>query len=129
MGSLLRRAYLGKYWDYHVTLPGTTQILRVTARPQEAFQEGEPAWIKIASAQLTVIGRSGATTSQTAPMQPKANTKMTLLLGGVITLDLTNARHLSDGDMAPVEQCLIGLNDLVDSREFGFRTYVDSLLQ
>jgi ABC-type Fe3+/spermidine/putrescine transport system ATPase subunit len=54
-GSVLRRAYLGEYWDYHVTLPGAAQHLRVTARPQEVFQEGEPVWIEIDTAQLTVI--------------------------------------------------------------------------
>jgi iron(III) transport system ATP-binding protein len=52
---VLRRAYLGEYWDYHVTLPGTTQILRVTARPQEVFQVGDAVWVEIDTAQLTVI--------------------------------------------------------------------------
>jgi iron(III) transport system ATP-binding protein len=54
-GSVLRRAYLGEYWDYQVTLPGAAQHLRVTARPQEVFQEGEPVWVEIDTAQLTVI--------------------------------------------------------------------------
>ena len=54
-GSVLRRAYLGEYWDYHVTLPGSAQLLRVTARPQEVFDEGQPVWIEIDTAQLTVI--------------------------------------------------------------------------
>jgi iron(III) transport system ATP-binding protein len=54
-GSVLRRAYLGEYWDYHVTLSGAAQLLRVTARPQEVFQVGEPVWIEIDTAQLTVI--------------------------------------------------------------------------
>ena len=54
-GSVLRRAYLGEYWDYHVTLPGAAQLLRVTARPQEVFQVGERVWIEIDTAQLTVI--------------------------------------------------------------------------
>jgi ABC-type Fe3+/spermidine/putrescine transport system ATPase subunit len=54
-GSVLRRAYLGEYWDYHVTLPGAAQLLRVTARPQEVFQVGEAVWIDIDTAQLTVI--------------------------------------------------------------------------
>jgi ABC-type Fe3+/spermidine/putrescine transport system ATPase subunit len=54
-GSVLRRAYLGEYWDYHVTLSGAAQLLRVTARPQEVFQVGERVWIEIDTAQLTVI--------------------------------------------------------------------------
>jgi len=54
-GSVLRRAYLGEYWDYHVTLPGAAQLLRVTARPQEVFEVNEPVWIEIDTAQLTVI--------------------------------------------------------------------------
>ena len=54
-GSVLRRAYLGEYWDYHVTLPGAAQFLRVTARPQEVFEVNEPVWIEIDTAQLTVI--------------------------------------------------------------------------
>ena len=55
-GRVLRRAYLGEYWDYHVTLPGAAQLLRVTARPQEVFQVDEPVWIEIDTTQLTVIG-------------------------------------------------------------------------
>ena len=54
-GSVLRRAYLGEYWDYHVTLSGAAQPLRATARPQEVFQVGERVWIEIDTAQLTVI--------------------------------------------------------------------------
>ena len=54
-GSVLRRSYLGEYWDYHVTLPGAAQFLRVTARPQEVFEVDEPVWIDIDTAQLTVI--------------------------------------------------------------------------
>jgi ABC-type Fe3+/spermidine/putrescine transport system ATPase subunit len=54
-GSVLRRSYLGEYWDYHVTLPGAAQFLRVTARPQEVFQVDESVWIEIDTAQLTVI--------------------------------------------------------------------------
>ena len=54
-GKVLRRSYLGEYWDYHVSLPGTDQFLRVTARPQEVFQVDEPVWIEIDTAQLTVI--------------------------------------------------------------------------
>jgi iron(III) transport system ATP-binding protein len=55
-GSIQRRAYLGEYWDYHVTLPGGAQPLRVTARPQDVFQVDESVWIEIDTAQLAVIG-------------------------------------------------------------------------
>ena len=54
-GRVQRRAYLGEYWDYHVTLPGAAQPLRVTARPQNVFQVNEPVWIEIDTTQLTVI--------------------------------------------------------------------------
>jgi ABC-type Fe3+/spermidine/putrescine transport system ATPase subunit len=55
-GTIQRRAYLGEYWDYHVTLPGAPQPLRVTARPQDVFQVDEPVWVEIDTAQLAVIG-------------------------------------------------------------------------
>jgi ABC-type Fe3+/spermidine/putrescine transport system ATPase subunit len=54
-GSVQRRAYLGEYWDYHVTVPGIEQALRVTARPQDVFEVNEPVWIDIDTTQLTVI--------------------------------------------------------------------------
>ncbi len=54
-GQVQRRAYLGEYWDYYVSLPGTAQILRVTARAQDVFEVNEPVWIEIDTAQLTVI--------------------------------------------------------------------------
>jgi len=54
-GSVQRRAYLGEYWDYHVTVPGIEQALRVTARPQDVFEANEPVWIEIDTTQLTVI--------------------------------------------------------------------------
>src|ERR1017187_4150928 len=54
-GSVLRRAYLGEYWDYHVTLSGAAQLLRVTARPQEVFQVDERVWIEIKTTELTLI--------------------------------------------------------------------------
>ena len=50
-----RRAYLGEYWDYYLRLPGTAQILRATARAQDVFDENEPVWIEIDTAQFTVI--------------------------------------------------------------------------
>ncbi len=54
-GSVQRRAYLGEYWDYHVSLPGAAQPLRVTARAQDVFEAGAPVWAVIDTSQLTVI--------------------------------------------------------------------------
>ena len=55
-GRIKRRAYLGEHWDYHLSVPGTAQLLRVAARPQEVFQLEELVWISIDTSQLTVIG-------------------------------------------------------------------------
>jgi hypothetical protein len=54
-GRVLRRAYLGEYWDYHVSLPGSAQPLRVTARAQDVFEVDAPVWALIDTTQLTVI--------------------------------------------------------------------------
>jgi len=54
-GSVQRRAYLGEYWDYHVSLPGAAQPLRVTARAQDVFEVNAPVWAAIDTSQLTVI--------------------------------------------------------------------------
>ena len=49
-------AYLGECWDYQVELAGAKQRLRVTARPQEVFEVGEPVWVDVDVAQLVLIG-------------------------------------------------------------------------
>jgi ABC-type Fe3+/spermidine/putrescine transport system ATPase subunit len=54
-GSVQRRAYLGEYWDYHVSLPQAAQPLRVTTRAQEVFEVNAPVWAAIDMTQLTVI--------------------------------------------------------------------------
>ena len=54
-GTVDRRAYLGEYWDYHVSLPGISQAMRVTTRPQDVYQVGEPVFARIDTTQLTVI--------------------------------------------------------------------------
>ena len=54
-GAVQRRAYLGEYWDYHISLPGVAQTLRVTTRPQDVFQVGDPVFARIDTTQLTVI--------------------------------------------------------------------------
>jgi ABC-type Fe3+/spermidine/putrescine transport system ATPase subunit len=56
-GSVQRRAYLGEYWDYHVSLPGAAQPLRVTARAQDVFEVNASVWAAIDTTQLTVIRR------------------------------------------------------------------------
>ena len=54
-GKVQRRAYLGEYWDYHVSLPGAAHPLRVTARAQDVFEVDAPVWLAIDTTQLTVI--------------------------------------------------------------------------
>ena len=54
-GTVQLRAYLGEYWDYHVMLPGASEALRVTARPQEVFEVGTQVQVEIDLTQLTVL--------------------------------------------------------------------------
>jgi iron(III) transport system ATP-binding protein len=56
-GTVERSAYLGEYWDYHVTLPGVSQPLRVTSRPQDVFHVNDPVFVEIDTSQMTVISR------------------------------------------------------------------------
>ena len=54
--ALLRqRSYLGESWDYQIELPGLSETLRVTARPQEVFEVGSQVHAEIDAAQVTVI--------------------------------------------------------------------------
>jgi iron(III) transport system ATP-binding protein len=46
-GTIAQRAYLGEYWDYHVTPAGGGASLRVSAAPTSAFEVGERVWIVI----------------------------------------------------------------------------------
>ena len=55
-GRVERRAYLGEHWDYHVTIAGAAQPLRVTTRPHEVFDVDASVWIEIDPAHMTVIG-------------------------------------------------------------------------
>jgi iron(III) transport system ATP-binding protein len=54
-GQVLRRAYLGEYWDYHVALAGMAEPFRVSTRAQDVFAVGEAVFVGLDSAQLTVI--------------------------------------------------------------------------
>jgi ABC-type Fe3+/spermidine/putrescine transport system ATPase subunit len=55
-GRVQRRAYLGESWDYHVTLDGVKEPLRVTTRAQDVFEVGDSVLADVDAAQLTVIG-------------------------------------------------------------------------
>ena len=54
-GRVLRRAYLGESWDYHVSLAGAVEPLRVSARPNEVFEVGQNVFAQIDTTQLTLI--------------------------------------------------------------------------
>ena len=54
-GRVQRRAYLGESWDYHLTLDGAKEPLRVTTRAQAVFEVGDSIFADIDAAQLTVI--------------------------------------------------------------------------
>ncbi|TXL65445.1 ABC transporter ATP-binding protein [Zeimonas arvi] len=50
-----QRAYLGESWDYQIRIPGLSEPLRVTARPQEVFEMNEDVVAEIDATQVTVI--------------------------------------------------------------------------
>jgi iron(III) transport system ATP-binding protein len=54
-GTIQRRAYLGESWDYHISLPGISQTLRVTTRPQDVFEVNDPVFAGIDPDHLTLI--------------------------------------------------------------------------
>jgi iron(III) transport system ATP-binding protein len=54
-GSIERRAYLGEYWDYYVSIPGTAEPLRVTTRPHEVFEVRQPVFIEIDARQMALV--------------------------------------------------------------------------
>ena len=60
-GLVLRRAYLGDSWDYHVSIAGTAQPLRVSARPNDVFEVGQRVFARIDPAQMTFIPMSQET--------------------------------------------------------------------
>jgi ABC-type Fe3+/spermidine/putrescine transport system ATPase subunit len=48
-GRVVKRAYLGEYWDY-VVAPGANggaATLRVAAPPQDVFEDDEAVWLEI----------------------------------------------------------------------------------
>jgi iron(III) transport system ATP-binding protein len=53
--SIAERAYLGEFWDYVVTPPGSAMKLRVTTPPLEIYQVGEQAWLAFDPKQMTPI--------------------------------------------------------------------------
>ncbi len=54
-GRIVRRAYLGEYWDYVVRARASALELRVTARPHEVFEVDEDVWLELDPAQLAAI--------------------------------------------------------------------------
>jgi ABC-type Fe3+/spermidine/putrescine transport system ATPase subunit len=54
-GRIAKRAYLGEYWDYDVTLGGGAASLRVWTAPFEAFEAGEAVWLEIDPAQVAPV--------------------------------------------------------------------------
>jgi hypothetical protein len=50
-----RRAYLGESWDYHISIAGTAQQLRVSARPHDVFEVGQQVFAQIDPSQITYI--------------------------------------------------------------------------
>ncbi len=54
-GRIVRRAYLGEYWDYVVRARASALQLRVTARPHEVFEVDEDVWLELDPAQLAPI--------------------------------------------------------------------------
>jgi ABC-type Fe3+/spermidine/putrescine transport system ATPase subunit len=54
-GRVQRRAYLGESWDYHISIAGTTQQLRVSARPHDVFEVDQQVFAQIDASQITYI--------------------------------------------------------------------------
>jgi iron(III) transport system ATP-binding protein len=54
-GRIVRRAYLGEYWDYVVRARTSALELRVTARPHEVFEVDDDVWLELDPAQLAAI--------------------------------------------------------------------------
>jgi ABC-type Fe3+/spermidine/putrescine transport system ATPase subunit len=54
-GTVQRRAYLGESWDYHISIAGTAQQLRVSARPHDVFEVGQQVFAQIDPSQITYI--------------------------------------------------------------------------
>ena len=54
-GSIQRRAYLGEYWDYYVSMAGAPEPLRVTTRPHEVFEIQQRVYIEIDTRQMALV--------------------------------------------------------------------------
>ena len=50
-----RRAYLGESWDYHVSIAGCAEPLRVSARPNDVFEVGASIFAAIDPSQITLL--------------------------------------------------------------------------
>ncbi|MDB5945707.1 MAG: Spermidine/putrescine transporter ATPase subunit, partial [Ramlibacter sp.] len=54
-GRVQRRAYLGDSWDYHISIAGSAQPLRVSARPNDVFEVDQLVFAQIDPSQVTFI--------------------------------------------------------------------------
>ena len=52
---VLRRAYLGESWDYHLGWPGAAEPLRVSARPNDVFEVDQPVYAELDPSQMTLV--------------------------------------------------------------------------
>ena len=50
-----RRAYLGESWDYHLRIPGASDALRVSARPNDVFAVDQRVFAVFDPAQMTIL--------------------------------------------------------------------------
>ena len=52
---VLRRAYLGESWDYHLGWPGAAEPLRVSARPNDVFEVDQRVFAELDPSQMTLV--------------------------------------------------------------------------
>ena len=50
-----RRAYLGESWDYHLRIPGASDALRVSARPNDVFAVDQRVFAVFDPGQMTIL--------------------------------------------------------------------------
>lgn len=60
-GRVQRRAYLGESWDYHITIAGSAEPLRVSARPNDVFEVDQQVFAHIDPAQITFLPKTEET--------------------------------------------------------------------
>ncbi len=60
-GRVQRRAYLGESWDYHITIAGSAEPLRVSARPNDVFEVDQQVFAHIDPSQITFLPKTEET--------------------------------------------------------------------